>query len=128
MRPHVGVETAENILAAIHQSDRAAEAREDTSELHRSISAALHHDRSRKLTELEHFIGGDRVFDAGDRIARMRPTAGRDEHVRGAHKFSGGLKAQRAAVLERRTGFHVFHAGTVEISSVGGFEPRDRRP
>src|ERR1700738_4494210 len=98
MGPHVGVETAENILTAIHQCDRAAEAREHTSELHRGVSAALHHDRSRKLTELEYFIGRDRVLDAGDRFARMRPTASRDEHVRGTHKLSGGLKAHRAAV------------------------------
>src|ERR1700746_3349184 len=125
MRPYVGVETAENVLAAIHQSDRAAEAREDTSELHHSKSAPPHHDRSRKPSELEHVIGGDRKFDAGNRIARMRPTAGRDEHVRGAHKISGGLKAHRTAVIERYPRFDVFHAGTVEISGVGGFKPRD---
>ena len=75
--------------------------------------------------EMKRLVRGDRVLDAGDRAAGMRPAAGRDEDMRGAHSRPGGEEADRVRVLDHRAALDDLDARLLEIAAVDAFEPRD---
>ena len=85
MRTHIIVEAAQDIVAAIDDRHVGAQAGKDAGEFERDIAAALDDDVLRKLLQMEGLVRGDRVLDAGNRIAIGRRAAGGDQNVGRAH-------------------------------------------
>ena len=80
---------------------------------------------SGSAVEMKRLVRGDRVLDAGDRAAGMRPAAGRDEDVRGAHMRPGAQETDRVRILDHRAALDDLDAGLLEVGAVGRLEPRD---
>ncbi len=124
MLAHVVVEAAQDILAAIDQRHMRAEPGENSGEFDGDIAAALDHDAARKLRQMKRLVRGDRVLDAGNRIAVARRAAGRDQDMAGAHAIAI-RQLHGVRIDEHGAAFDDLDAGFAERRAIGRFEPRD---
>ena len=124
MLPHVVVEAAQDVLAAIDERHVRAEAGKNAGELDRDVAAALDHHVRRQLRQMERLVRGDGVLDAGDRIAIARRAAGGDQDIGRAHAIAV-RQLHRMGVGEHGAAFDDGDAGLLQRRGVGRLEPRD---
>ncbi|ABA48398.1 hypothetical protein BURPS1710b_0499 [Burkholderia pseudomallei 1710b] len=120
--PHVVVEAAQDLLAAIEQVDIDAEPVEDARELDRDVAAADDRDPLRQLGQLERLARRDRVLDAGNR-RQHRPRACRDGDVPGGDTPARDVDRMRAD--ERRAPRMDLDARLVQQIDVDTAQARD---
>ena len=123
--PHVVVETTQDVFAAIDQRDLGAEPVEDAGKLDRDVAAALDEDAPGKLVEMEGFVGGNDVFEAGNLGARMRRPSGRDQYMPRAHLGTAREQTDGMSVFQNGATLDDLDFGTLQIGRVGALETRD---
>src|SRR3954468_11859556 len=119
---HLGVEAAQQALAAVREHRLDAEAVEDGSALERDVAAADHQRSLRKPLEVERFVRGNGALAPFDR-RDDRPRARGDEDVPRAVFLA--LHFDRVRIEDRRPRAMDLDAGDVEDALVDRVEARD---
>jgi hypothetical protein len=125
MLAQVVVETAQDILAPVDQGHLGAQPVEDGGELDGDVAAALDQNAGGQFVEMERLVRGDDVFDAGDRRAEPRRSAGGDQDVARTDRFSRCDEADGVCVFQHGAALDEFDASALEIGGIGEFKPRD---
>src|SRR5690606_15202787 len=93
----VGIETGENLLAAIDERGLDAKTMEYVRELNSDITATCDGDRFRQLGEMERFIGTDAIFMARHGFRHRGVAARRNQYLVG--RYAATLRLQFDGML-----------------------------
>lgn len=122
MLADAAVEAAQEQVATVEQDGLGAEPVEDRGELDGDVAAADHQHAARQALEEERFVGGDRVFLAGN-VRHLRPATGGDENVLGAEALAVHLDAVR--IEQTGVTFEQGHPAVHQQVAVDPVEPLD---
>lgn len=122
MLADAAVEAAQEQVATVEQGGLGAEPVEDRGELDGDVAAADHQHAARQALEEERFVGGDRVFLAGN-VRHLRPATGGDENVLGAETLAVHLDVVR--IEQTGVTFEQGHPAVHQQVAVDPVEPLD---
>src|SRR6266568_2428545 len=124
-RTPVVVEIAQDIFAAIDQSDLGAEAGKNARELDCNIAATLDEHTLGQRSQMERLVRRDDMFDAHDRVAVAGRGAGGNQNMPGADFFAGRKEAHGMRVFQHGTALDQLNIRPFERGGVSGLEPGD---
>src|SRR6185436_12451439 len=121
-RAELGVEAAQQALAAVGELRLHAKTVEARGELERDVAAADHHRALRQPLEVEGLVGSDGVLEAGQRRL-VWPAAGSDEDMPSGDGFS--VDRNRVRIHHLRATVQDLDPGVLQHPFVDAVEPRD---
>ena len=124
LRAKIHIEAAQNGVAAKHQRDLRAEAREGAREFDGDIARADDRQALGKCRQVENLVRRDRMFDARNLRRLFRPAAGGDEYMPGRDRATAGelhfvRPGDGGALLDD------LRAGLVEAHAIEARQARD---
>ena len=123
----VGIEIAQDLIAAMDHGDLHAEPGEDRGELHADIARPNDGDARRQLFELKAFVGADQMLGAWQ-LGDHRMAAGGDQDGLGADRRIAVREPHRVRIIEHGAVKNDAHAGLLQRPRIDAVQPIDLAP
>ena len=124
---HLHIETAQHARPAVDLCDLCAQPAEDAGKFDADVASPHHGDATGKLGQIEHLVGADGQFHAGQVVRHHRLTARGNENVPAADGFPAVGRGDFQLVGAQEAGVtgKTLDTGLVEVARIGPFQAGD---